>query len=67
MEGAMRGRWSLGVVVAIVVAICVATSGNSHSAPAQRPSQRFEVNVALNADGPSIGVRYDALAISLEF
>lgn len=63
----MRRRWSFGVVVAIVVAICVATSGNSQSAAARHVRQPVHVTLALNASGPVLHVSYDAFAISLEF
>ena len=63
----MRGRWSFGVVVAIVVAICVATSGNARSAPARHVSAPVQVALALGPDGAALRISRDAFAISLKF
>lgn len=51
----MRGRWSFGVVAAIVAAICVATA--SHSPPLARHAQRSaEVTLALHSDGVQLRI-----------
>ncbi|MEQ1818278.1 MAG: hypothetical protein ABL871_06675 [Terricaulis sp.] len=51
----MRGRWSFGVVVAIVVAVCVATA--SHSQPPARHAHRSaEVTLALHSDGVQLRI-----------
>ncbi len=63
----MRGRWSFGVVVAIVVAICVATSSDERSAPVRHAGQPVEVTLALEPDGASLRISHDAFAVTLTF
>lgn len=63
----MRGRWSFGVVVAIVVAICVATSTGARSAPVRHAGQPVELTLALEPDGVSLRISHDGLAVTLTF
>lgn len=63
----MRGRWSFGVVVAIVAAVCVATGAGAHSAPAQHASQPVQVALDLRPEGASLRITHDALAVTLKF
>lgn len=63
----MRGRWSFGVVVAIVIAICVATSGGAQSTLARRAGLPVQVTLALQPDGASLRITHDALAVTLKF
>jgi hypothetical protein len=63
----MRGRWSFGVVVAIAIAVCVATSGGAPSSPARHASQPVEVTLALQPEGASLRISHDAFAVTLTF
>ena len=62
----MRDRWSLGVVVAIVVAICAATSGAAQSTLAQRVGPPVQVTLTLQPDGASLRITHDAFAVTLK-
>lgn len=63
----MRGRWSVGVVVAIVVAIWAATNSGAHSAPVRHARAPIEVSLSLDSEGPSLRISHDALAVTLTF
>lgn len=63
----MRGRWSFGVVVAMVVAICVATSSGAHSAPLRHAGAPIEITLTLQQDGASLRIGHDALAVTFTF
>ncbi len=63
----MRGRWSFGVVVALVVAICVATNSGAHSAPVRHAGPPIEVALSLDSDGPALRVSHDAFTVTLTF
>jgi hypothetical protein len=63
----MRGRFSVGVVVAIVVAIWAATNSGARSAPVQHAGAPVEVTLALQPEGPSLRISHDALAVTLTF
>lgn len=63
----MRGRWSLGVVMAIAVAICVATSGAYQSAPQRQAGPPVQVTLELNSSGTALHVSFATFAISLKF
>lgn len=67
MEGQMRGRWSLGVLVAIIVAVVVATGHSAMPRPAVHSGQPVQVTLALQSDGPVLRIGNDAFAISIEF
>lgn len=63
----MRGRFSVGVVVAIVVAIWAATNSGAHSAPVRHAGQPVEVTLSLQGDGLELRVGREHMAISVEF
>lgn len=63
----MRRRWSVGVVVAIVVAIWAATNSGAHSAPVRQAGQPIEVTLSLHSDGVELRVAHESLALSVEF
>ncbi|MCX7360155.1 MAG: hypothetical protein NT015_18700 [Alphaproteobacteria bacterium] len=63
----MRGRWSLGVLVAIVVAIWAATNSGAHSAPVRHAGDPVHVTLSLDGDGPSLRISHDAFAVTLTF
>jgi|GEM_PF-3708026 len=62
-----RGRWSLGVVVAIVVAIAAAMGGHHQTAPARHAAAPTHVALTLEPDGVSLRVAHDALAVTFKF
>ncbi len=64
----MRGRWSLGVLVAIVVAIAVATSGPPSRLPAEaRVYPPMDVTLALQSEGIELRVAHDGLVLAFRF
>ncbi len=63
----MKGRWSFGVIVAIVAAIAVATAGQSRPQTARHAAQPIQVTLALEPDGASLRISHDAVAVTFEF
>lgn len=62
----MRGRWSLGVVVAIAVAIWAATA--SHSQPSARHAHRSaEVTFAVRSDAVQLRIPRAHLTVTFGF
>ncbi len=60
-----RGRWSLGVVVAIVVAIAAATAGqHPHRASTTRAEAPLQVTLALESDGVELRVASEGFALA---
>jgi hypothetical protein len=66
MEGSMRGRWSIGVVVAIAVAISVALASGHRAATPQHAASPVQVTLALQADGLAIRVAAGSVSVTFE-
>ncbi len=62
----MRGRWSVGVVAAIVVAIAAATAGQAKPASQTRAAAPVEVTLTLQNEGPSLSIAHGAFVITFE-
>lgn len=61
----MRGRWSMGVVVAIAVAIAAAVGGLS-SAAEHRAASPVRFAVAQHGDGLALSVAFAGVVVTLK-
>lgn len=62
----MRGRWSIGAVVAIAVAVSAAlTSGHQAAAP-QRAANPVQVTLSVEPDGLALRVAAGSVSVTFE-
>ncbi|MBL8547088.1 MAG: hypothetical protein JNL81_11530 [Hyphomonadaceae bacterium] len=64
----MKRRWSFGVVVAIAVAIAVASFGHpSRASHVRAAAAPVDVTLALESDGLEVRVAHQSLAVTFKF
>lgn len=62
----MRRRWSIGVVVAIAVAISGTLASGHHAAAVQHAASPVQVTLTLQSDGLALRVAAGSVSVTFE-